>query len=276
MQHLCGKSVHRRAPHKQHKCIPSNHFVSCIKIKAHCVMGASFACHRERLTPHLGPPPHVKVPEWKSLLNNLQIHGSLRGNLSGSASGDKPIRGVPPPLRGQTEPPHRFSQISMIFADSHLCLENKASGEPQIFTQETVENHRLAFVLLSAVKQRGREKKGPPEIAPKSFSQIGPKWCSVLSIGVIGQCARKIGHFLRRNFWMISGGPFLSRPLLILDLSPYNVAPAFLNGNTIQVCDSDPPKVFAEPSHPEKLLRLFLEITSRGKKNSKIKVTSRG
>ena len=31
--------------------------------------------------------------------------------------------------------------------------------------------------VLSAVKQRGREKKGPPDIAPKSFSPKGPKWC---------------------------------------------------------------------------------------------------
>ena len=37
---------------------------------------------------------------------------------------------------------------------------------------------------------------------------FGPeKWCFVLSI------ALEMGHFLRRNFWMISGGPFLSRPL---------------------------------------------------------------
>ena len=36
---------------------------------------------------------------------------------------------------------------------------------------------------------------------------------SVPSIGVIGKSALEIGQFLRRNFWMISGGPFLSRPL---------------------------------------------------------------
>ena len=30
----------------------------CVKIKAHCVIGASFACHRrKKRTPHLGPPP---------------------------------------------------------------------------------------------------------------------------------------------------------------------------------------------------------------------------
>ena len=36
---------------------------------------------------------------------------------------------------------------------------------------------------------------------------------SVPSIGVIGKSALEIGQFPRRNFWMISGGPFLSRPL---------------------------------------------------------------
>ena len=44
---------------------------------------------------------------------------------------------------------------------------------------------------------------------------------SVLSMGVIGKSALEIGHFLRRNFWMISGGPFLSRaPLICCWVSP--------------------------------------------------------
>ena len=46
-----------------------------------------------------------------------------------------------------------------------------------------------------SVKQRGREKKGPPDIAPKSFSQKVPKWCSVLSIGVIGKSHSKSATF---------------------------------------------------------------------------------
>ena len=71
----------------------------------------------------------------------------------------------------------------------------------------------------SAVKQRGRENKGPPDIAPKSFLK-GPKWCSVPSIGVIGKSAVDIGQFLRRNCWMISGSPFLSRPLCITAENP--------------------------------------------------------
>ena len=42
---------------------------------------------------------------------------------------------------------------------------------------------------LSAVNQRGRENKGPPDSAPKSFSWKGPKSCSVPPIGVIGKSA---------------------------------------------------------------------------------------
>ena len=76
-------------------------------------------------------------------------------------------------------------------------------------------------VKNSAVKQRGRaQKKGPPDIAPKSFSQKGPKWCSVLSIGVIGKSALEIGHFLRPNFWMISGGPPSPGPFVSLLKNP--------------------------------------------------------
>ena len=52
-------------------------------------------------------------------------------------------------------------------------------------------------ITNSAVKQRGREKKGPPDIVPKCFYQKGPKWCSVLSIGVIGKSALNISHFLQ-------------------------------------------------------------------------------
>ena len=64
-----------------------------------------------------------------------------------------------------------------------------------------------SLMASSAVNERGREKKGPLDIAPKSFSPKGPKWCSVLSIGVIRKSALEIGYFPRRNFWMISGGP---------------------------------------------------------------------
>ena len=68
MRHLCGKSVRRRAPHKWHTSLPSNHFVCCIKIKAHRVIGASFACHREKTYPPFRSPPfksaRVKCKTW--------------------------------------------------------------------------------------------------------------------------------------------------------------------------------------------------------------------
>ena len=31
--------------------LPSNHFIACAKIKAHCVIGAPLACHRENTPP---------------------------------------------------------------------------------------------------------------------------------------------------------------------------------------------------------------------------------
>ena len=39
--------AHMRATHKWHTCLPSSHFIYllCQKNKAHCVGGASFACH---------------------------------------------------------------------------------------------------------------------------------------------------------------------------------------------------------------------------------------
>ena len=45
-----------------------------------------------------------------------------------------------------------------------------------------------------------------------------PKWCSVPCIGVIGKSAFEIGQLLRRNFWMLSGGPFF----------PFSPGPFFL------------------------------------------------
>ena len=68
------------------------------------------------------------------------------------------------------------------------------------------------FPAKSAVKQRGREEKGPPDIAPKSFSQKGPKCCSVPSIGVIGKSVPVSERKFLDDFW----GPFLSRPLCLL------------------------------------------------------------
>ena len=73
MRHLCGKSVRRRAPHKWHTRLPWNHFVGCVKIKAHCVIGASCACHREKTYPPLRSPP------FKSA---RMVLGSANGGVS--------------------------------------------------------------------------------------------------------------------------------------------------------------------------------------------------
>ena len=66
---------------------------------------------------------------------------------------------------------------------------------------------------FSAVKQRGRDNKGPPDISQNPSPKKGQDVALSLSLGVIGKSALEIGHFLGRNFGMISGGPFLSRPL---------------------------------------------------------------
>ena len=66
-------------------------------------------------------------------------------------------------------------------------------------------------------KPKGPGEQGAAGYCPKILlAKKGQKWCSVPSIGVIGKSALEIGQFLRRNFWMISGGPFLSRPLVLL------------------------------------------------------------
>ena len=54
--------------------------------------------------------------------------------------------------------------------DVHLC--KKALKNFSFFLISFV--FEVKTVTFSAGKQRGREKKGPPDIAPKSFSQNGP------------------------------------------------------------------------------------------------------
>ena len=68
----------------------------------------------------------------------------------------------------------------------------------------------------SAVKQRGQEKKGPPDIALKSFSQKGPKMVLCSFHRSHREICTPNQPVLGRNFWMISGGPFLSRPCVLL------------------------------------------------------------
>ena len=70
--------------------------------------------------------------------------------------------------------------------------------------------------LFVSSKRKGPGEEGAAGYCPKSFSQKGRTWCSALSIGITGKSALEIGHFPRQNFWMISGGPFLSRPFGLL------------------------------------------------------------
>ena len=42
--------------HRWHTCLPSNHLFCCIKINGRCVIGASFACHREKTYPPFRSP----------------------------------------------------------------------------------------------------------------------------------------------------------------------------------------------------------------------------
>ena len=48
----------------------------------------------------------------------------------------------------------------------------------------------------------------------KIFGHKHATWNHAVMAKVIGKSALEIGQFLRRNFWIISGGPFLSPPLL--------------------------------------------------------------
>ena len=82
-----------------------------------------------------------------------------------------------------------------------------------LFPATKITDRTFLFQQVISSETKGPGEEGAPDIAPKSFSQKGPKRCSVLFIGAIGKSALKIGHLLRRNFWMTSWGPFLSRPL---------------------------------------------------------------
>ena len=65
----------------------------CIEIKARCVIGASFACHREKCTPHLGPP-HLKVPDLKQ----CRTLASFRSVLLSSRSQRNQVVGMLVPV----------------------------------------------------------------------------------------------------------------------------------------------------------------------------------
>ena len=88
---------------------------------------------------------------------------------------------------------------------------------------------------ISALNQRGREKKGPPDIAPKSFSYKGPTWCSAFHRSHRDICTGNRPVSERKFLETISDGPFLSRPLWFtadnISLSPiFNSIHKPLNG----------------------------------------------
>ena len=68
----------------------------------------------------------------------------------------------------------------------------------------------LGIPNLSNCKPKGPGEQGAAEYCPKILLSRRPTWRSALSIG---DSALEIGQVPSRNFWMISGGPFLSRLL---------------------------------------------------------------
>ena len=107
---LWQKRMHPRAT--QMTDMPSlNHFLCCVKMKAHCVIGASFACHRERNYPQsqIWPPP----------LRSAQ-RLFLRGRHGGveKRGGGKPHEGHPS-QNGFWTPP---STLTGAFSNPLTCL----------------------------------------------------------------------------------------------------------------------------------------------------------
>ena len=78
----------------------------------------------------------------------------------------------------------------------------------------TPENDDTQHVFSS--KPKGPGEKGAAVYCRKILLQKRPKWCSVLSIGVIGKSALKIGQVLRRNSGWFLGAPFSPGPFSLL------------------------------------------------------------
>ena len=93
----------------------------------------------------------------------------------------------------------------------HKIDLSKVSGDFIFVFFSPIRNGPRKHIISS--KAKGPGEQGAAGYFPKILLLKGPKWYSVPSIGVIGTSALEIDQFLRRNVWMISGGPFLSRPL---------------------------------------------------------------
>ena len=71
------------------------------------------------------------------------------------------------------------------------------------------------FELISS-KTKGPGEQGAAGYCPKILVLKRVKVVLCPFHRSRGKSALEIGEFLRRNFWMISGGPFLSRPLCFI------------------------------------------------------------
>ena len=67
--------------------------------------------------------------------------------------------------------------------------------------------------LFSAVKQRGRERKGPPEIIQKFRLRKWPILSADFPRAPMERTEHHFGPFWEKDFGAISGGPFFARPL---------------------------------------------------------------
>ena len=109
-----------------------------------------------------------------------------------------------------------FSQFTFhtLFISSLNSVELFCEKCCAIFTTFSSENVTHSEELSS--KTKGPGEQGSAGYCRKILLLNRAKMVSVPSIGVIGKSALEIGQFLRRNFWMISGGHFLSWPFVLL------------------------------------------------------------
>ena len=93
-----------------------------------------------------------------------------------------------------------------VFSSTELPLScHRCPGRWLLSTLRKFIRSRSGKPNNSAMKQRGRENKGPLDIAPKILLPKQAKMVSVPSTGVIGKSAHRNRPVSERNFWMISG-----------------------------------------------------------------------
>ena len=116
-------------------------------------------------------------------------------------------------------------------------------------------SHIIRF--LSAVKQRGREKRGPPDICTKMLLPKRAKTvlCS-FHRSLLGKSALEVGHFLRRtmsvdDFW---GPHSSSRPLCFTaDSEPCPDQPVQVAEFEMKPTDADQPRPPSEKTKGQQL-----------------------